>query len=58
MFNTLATAIAEKVKISDESEETIAGKRKNIRFWLLAAVPVILTAAGGSYFLIRRRRHR
>ncbi len=58
MFNTLATTIAEKVKISDESKEIIAGKRKNVRFWLLAAVPVVLTAAGGSYFLIRRRRHR
>lgn len=58
MFNTLATAIAEKVKISNESEESATGERKNARFWLLATVPAVLAAVGGSYFLIRRRRHR
>ena len=61
MFNTLATAIAEKVKISNETEETneiAADGRKSVKFWLLVAVPTVLAAAGGSYFLIRRRLHR
>ncbi len=58
MVNTLATAVAEKIKLTNESAENFVTSRKGIKFWLLAAVPTVLALAGGSYLLINRRWHR
>jgi hypothetical protein len=58
MINTLATTVAEKIKIVNMPEESgIIGRWSN-KFWLLAAVPATLAVVGGSYLLIRRRWHR
>jgi hypothetical protein len=58
MVNTLATAVAEKIKIVNTPEESgIVGPWSN-KIWLLAAVPAVLAVVGGSYLIIRRRWHR
>lgn len=57
-MNTLATSVAEKIKLSNETAKTPKTGRKSIKFWLLTAVPTTLAVTGCSYLLIRRRWHR
>lgn len=64
MVNTLATAIAEKIKVANSTiEDTFqnTSERKGLKFWLLVTVPGVLALSGivgGTYLVIRRRSHR
>ncbi|HET9921792.1 MAG TPA: hypothetical protein VFQ30_18265 [Ktedonobacteraceae bacterium] len=64
MVKTLATAVAERIKIANNAiEDSISNTagHKGLKFWLLVTVPAVVAIsgiAGGTYLVIRRRSQR